>query len=276
MPQALEVARSFALETEVIEIALAAGQAILNVYEDYLSGAEEASNIQTKSDSSPLTMADLAAHQLISEQLRCLTPDIPVVSEEDAESIVFRKPTGRFWLVDPLDGTKEFIARNGEFTVNIALIEDGRPMWGVVYAPVLDRLYYGGRDFGAQLQVGGKSQELSVSACPDKGGLWRVVASKSHLNTETQAFIDRLGSRVDLLQAGSSLKLCRIAEGSADIYPRLGPTCEWDTAAAQAVVEGAGGVVHDLQGNSLQYGKPDVLNPSFIVAAHVYLADAHV
>lgn len=276
MPRVLEAQRSFALKTEVIEIALAAGHEILDVYKAYLSGADEASNIQTKSDSSPLTMADLAAHQLISEQLRSLTPEIPVVSEEDATSLAFRKPTGRFWLVDPLDGTKEFIARNGEFTVNIALIEDGRPLWGVVYAPVLDRLYYGGSGFGSQLVVNGESRDLVVSVAPEIGDCWRVVASKSHLNTETQLFIDRLGSKVNLVQAGSSLKLCRIAEGAADIYPRLGPTCEWDTAGAQAVVEGAGGVVHDLLGSTLQYGKPDVLNPSFIVAARVFLTVAHV
>ena len=121
----------------------------------------------------------------------------------------------------------------------------------------------------------GVSRDLVVSVSPEIGECWRVVASKSHLNTETQMFIDRLG-KVDLVQAGSSLKLCRIAEGAADIYPRLGPTCEWDTAAAQAVVEGAGGVVHDLLGKSLQYGKPEVLNPSFIVAARVYLADNDV
>lgn len=195
-----------------------------------------------------------------------------MVSEEDPESEFYRKPTGRFWLVDPLDGTKEFIACNGEFTVNIALIEKGKPLWGVVYAPVLDRLYYGGRGLGASLQIGTEIQQLEVSSHPKLGGFWRVVASKSHMNLETQAFMVRLGE-IDLVQAGSSLKLCRIAEGSADIYPRLGPTCEWDTAAAQAVVEGAGGVVHDLQGNPLLYGKADVLNPSFIVAASVCLVD---
>lgn len=260
---------------EVIYVAIAAGQAILEIYDAYLNGSAEVAGIEVKDDQSPLTRADLAAHQLISEQLRSLAPEIPVVSEEDANSLVFRKSTGRFWLVDPLDGTKEFIARNGEFTVNIALIDDGRPVWGVVYAPVLDRLYFGGRGFGSQLMADGVTRDLVVSVSPEIGDCWRVVASKSHLNTETQSFIDRLG-KVNLVQAGSSLKLCRIAEGSADIYPRLGPTCEWDTAAAQAVVEGAGGVVHDLLGKSLQYGKPDVLNPSFIVATSVYLTDAHV
>ena len=257
---------------EVISIAVKAGQEILGIYNAYANGSAEAAAIQTKGDLSPLTKADLASHELISLRLAALTPDIPVVSEEDTASDIYRKPIGRFWLVDPLDGTKEFIACNGEFTVNIALIEDAKPIWGVVYAPVLDWLYYGGRGLGATLQVGADLKKLEVSPSPQLGGFWRVVASKSHMNPETQAFIDRLGE-VDLVQAGSSLKLCRIAEGEADIYPRLGPTCEWDTAAAQAVVEGAGGVVHDLQGQPLQYGKPDVLNPSFIVAGRVCLVE---
>lgn len=258
---------------EVITIAVEAGQAILKIYNAYANGSAEAAAIQIKGDQSPLTKADLASHELISQHLAALTPDIPVVSEEDTASCLYRKPKGRFWLVDPLDGTKEFIACNGEFTVNIALIEDGRPLWGVVYAPVLDRLYCGGRGLVATLQIGEDITQLKVSPSPDCGWFWRVVASKSHMNPETQAFIDRLGE-TDLVQAGSSLKLCRIAEGAADIYPRLGPTCEWDTAAAQAVVEGAGGVVHDLQGQPLQYGKPDVLNPSFIVAARVCLLES--
>lgn len=257
---------------EVISIAVEAGEAILGIYNAYANGSEEAADIQAKGDQSPLTKADLASHELISQRLVVLTPDIPVVSEEDTASDLYRKPIGRFWLVDPLDGTKEFIACNGELTVNIALIEDGRPLWGVVYAPVLDRLYCGGYGLGATLQIGADTKQLEVSSSPKLGGFWRVVASKSHMNPETQAFIDRLGE-VDLVQAGSSLKLCRIAEGAADIYPRLGPTCEWDTAAAQAVVEGAGGIVHDLHGQPLHYGKPDVLNPSFIVAARVCLVE---
>lgn len=258
---------------DVVSIAVEAGKVILEIYDAYAMGADEAAGIQVKSDQSPLTKADLAAHQLIGQRLTALTPDVPVVSEEDKQSDIYRKPMGRFWLVDPLDGTKELIACNGEFTVNIALIENGRPLWGVVYAPVLDRLYYGGLGQGAMLQVGADIKELAVSPSSVLGGFWRVVASKSHMNEETRAFIDRLG-KVDLVQAGSSLKLCLIAEGAADIYPRLGPTCEWDTAAAQAVVEGSGGVVNDLQGAPLQYGKPDVLNPSFIVAAHACLLES--
>lgn len=258
---------------EVITIAVEAGEAILGIYTAYANGSAEAAAIQIKGDQSPLTKADLASHKLISQRLAALTPDIPVVSEEDAASDLYRKPIGRFWLVDPLDGTKEFVACNGEFTVNIALVEDGKAVWGVVYAPVLDRLYYGGRGLGASLKIGSDIQQLEVSPPPKLDGFWRVVASKSHMNEETRTFIDRLG-KVDLVQAGSSLKLCRIAEGAADIYPRLGPTCEWDTAAAQAVVEGAGAVVHDLQGQPLHYGKLDVLNPSFIVAARVCLLES--
>jgi 3'(2'), 5'-bisphosphate nucleotidase len=195
-----------------------------------------------------------------------LTPEIPVVSEEDSASLTHRKPNGRFWLIDPLDGTKEFLARNGEFTINIAFIEDGEPVWGVVYAPALRQLFWGGKSFGSFRQAESGTVSLSVSPPVASEQSFRVVASKSHLNSATSAFIDKLGS-VELIQAGSSLKFCRIAEGSADVYPRLAPTCEWDTAAAQAVVEGAGGQVYDSKGVRLQYGKPDLLNPHFIAAS---------
>ena len=222
--------------------------------------------LENKADDSPLTLADMASHHTIVNGLTTLTPEIPVVSEEDTESLRFRTPKGFFWLIDPLDGTKEFLARNGQFTVNIALIEDGEPVWGVVDAPALGELFWGGKDFGSFRQVESGTTSLFVSAPAQSGQKLRVVASKSHLNAETSAFIVRLGA-VELIQAGSSLKFCRIAEGNADVYPRLAPTCEWDTAAAQAVVEGAGGQVYDMQGARLLYGKPDLLNPSFIASA---------
>ena len=245
-----------ALIKQLLAIARVAGEAIMSVY---VGGAV---NVQRKEDASPITEADLAAHRVLASQLMPLLPNCPVVSEEDLASQAYRKDKGQFWLIDPLDGTKEFIARNDEFTVNIALIEEGRSVLGVVYAPAIDALYWGGAGLGAWRCVRGKTADIKVSAnsAPDA---CRAVASKSHLNETTQSFIDRLGL-VSLVQAGSSLKFCRVAEGEADIYPRLAPTCEWDTAAAQAVLEGAGGMVLDLDGQPLQYGKPDVTNPSFI------------
>lgn len=243
-----------------------AGLAIMAIYKPYKAGDTLDVGAIAKSDASPLTAADIAAHQVIQVGLCSLTPDISVVSEEDHEVSLDRSRLSTFWLVDPLDGTKEFLARNDEFTINIALIENGSPVLGVVYAPALDQLYWGGSAFGAFRDAAGTPERLRVALPLSSGGTFRVVASKSHLNAETLGFIQRLGS-VNLIQAGSSLKLCRVAEGAADVYPRLAPTCEWDTAAAQAVVEGAGGCVVDTAGKPLVYGKADVLNPSFIVSS---------
>lgn len=234
-----------------------AGTAIMAVFE---AGKTV---IRNKPDFSPVTEADLAAHRTLVRELYPLIEGCPVVSEEDEASQIHRRGDARFWLIDPLDGTKEFVARNGEFTVNIALVEEGRSVLGVVYAPSIDAMYWGGPGIGAFRTVANKTIPINVG--DGSFGVCRVVASRHHLNTETQSFIDRLGS-VRLVQAGSSLKFCRVAEGEADIYPRLAPTCEWDTAAAQAILEGAGGAVLDLQGRPLIYGKPDVLNPWFIAA----------
>jgi len=221
-------------------------------------------HVQRKSDLSPVTEADLTAHRVLNKQLQTLLPGCHVVSEEDDHSQTYRAGEGRFWLIDPLDGTQEFIARNGEFTVNIALVAEGRSIIGVVYAPVTDSLYWGGSGLGAYRRTGGVSTALRVEP-GQRNVACRVVASRSHLDAATRSFIDRLG-KVTLVQAGSSLKFCRLAEGEADIYPRLAPTCEWDTAAAQAVLEGAGGVVLDRQGHPLRYGKPEILNPPFVAA----------
>ena len=227
--------------------------------------------VARKDDDSPLTAADLASHRHIAGELDRRTPAIPVVSEEDADSQRHRRSDGTFWLIDPLDGTREFMARNGEFTVNIALIHQGRPVFGVVYAPALRQMYWGGVGSGAwRAQDDGAAEAIHVRtpAAP-----LRIVASKSHLNEDTRTFIASLGS-VTVVQAGSSLKFCRVAEGSADLYPRLSPTCEWDTAAAQAVLEGAGGVVVDRSGSPLRYGKPEVLNPSFVAAHSIAIIPA--
>lgn len=220
-------------------------------------------DVHQKEDRSPLTQADLASHHVLVQGLAKLTPDLPVVSEEDSDSHAYRTSRQVFWLIDPLDGTKEFIAHNGEFTVNIALVQDGFPQLGVVFAPALDELFWNEPGKGA-FRAKANDVRAIQTAQPSEGTPLRVVASKSHLDAATREFIDRLGPH-ELVQAGSSLKFCRVAEGAADIYPRLGPTCEWDTAAAQAVVESAGGTVLKLNGERLNYGKSDKLNPHFIV-----------
>lgn len=254
----------------VLALARQAGEATLSYHTsaDSSPRARVALPMQVtrKTDNSPVTLADLAANQLIVQGLARIAPEVPVVSEELPESLIHLQAKGRCWLVDPLDGTREFVAGGDDFTVNIALIEDGRSVWGVVYAPVLQRMYWGGRASGSFRSRDGRIEALKVSPLPDRHKAFRVVASKSHLNTGTRSFIDHLG-QVDLVQAGSSLKFCLVAQGDADVYPRLGDTAQWDTAAAQAVLEGAGGVVCDLDGNALSYGGPDVLNPYFIAAS---------
>ena len=254
------------LLAQLLPIVRTAGDAIMAIYR------RESAEVSHKADASPVTEADLASHRVLATHLAHLLPGCQVVSEEDPASLVYRQSAGRFWLIDPLDGTKEFIARNGEFTVNIALIEEGCSTLGVVYAPAIDALYWGSTGLGAFRCKGDQSVAINVAPAAE-GRACRVVASKSHLNEATQAMIDRLGE-VNLVQAGSSLKFCRVAEGEADIYPRLAPTCEWDTAAAQAVLEGAGGAVVDLHGQLLLYGKPDVLNPSFIATRDTALIPA--
>lgn len=255
------------LVAQVLAIAREAGGAIMTVYEAMQSSGEGAKEVLLayKTDDSPLTRADLLAHQVISKRLAVLTPDTPVVSEEDEQSLKHRLPTGDFWLVDPLDGTKEFLAQNGEFTVNIALVRDGKAILGVVLAPALGQAYWGGGGLGAFREMDGRVEPIQVASPVEADKPVRVVASKSHMNAETVEFIGQLGAH-ELVQAGSSLKFCRVAEGAADIYPRLGSTCEWDTAAAQAIIEAAGGHVSKLDETPLRYGKPDVFNPHFVAS----------
>ncbi len=246
-----------ALREAVVALAYRAGNAILEVYESDFA-------VQHKDDRSPLTAADLASHRCIVEGLAALTPDIPVLSEESADEIdlATRRGWSRLWIVDPLDGTREFIKRNGEFTVNIALVDAGEPVFGVVQAPVTGVAWFGGRAEGATRRGGGTDRSLDVRA-PALSPL-RVAASRSHRDERTERFIGRMGE-VEPVGLGSSLKFCRIAEGGIDVYPRFGPTSEWDTAAAQCVLEGAGGAVLDLQGRPFRYNQRDtVLNGEFI------------
>lgn len=250
-----------ALAGPVAEIARRAGLEILEVY----AKSETASS--AKADDSPLTLADLRAHRLIVESLRALTPAIPVLSEESAD-VPYAERSGwrRYWLVDPLDGTKEFLSKNGEFTVNIALIEGHAPVLGIVHVPVRSTTYWGVPGSGAW-RVRGDAPPEALHVQPHAASPVRVVGSRSHRGDSLDAFLARLGPH-ELVAVGSSLKFCMVAEGAADVYPRLGPTSEWDTAAAQAVVEAAGGVVARLDGTALGYNtKPDVLNPHFVVYA---------
>ena len=222
--------------------------------------------VMAKIDDSPVTAADLAAHRLITEGLGSLTPNIPILSEEDAEiALEARLSWQRFWLVDPLDGTKEFINGTDEFTVNIALIENGQVTLGVVGIPARDEMYWGGRDLGAW-QRKGKGEPRSIHVRQAAEPLV-VVASRRHSTPQQVALLDRSGKkrRVETVNVGSSLKFCQIAAGEADLYPRFGPTSQWDTAAAQAIVEGAGGRVIGLSGERFDYPTRETwLNPYFI------------
>lgn len=246
------------LSAEVVKLAQRAGDAILSVY----SGQFEVTH---KSDESPLTLADLRSHEIISQGLRALTPDVPVLSEE-ASDVPFeqRRQWTRYWLVDPLDGTKEFVSRNGEFTVNIALIENNAPVLGVVHVPVTSTSYTGVADAGAFRQIDGQPPERLQVRSP-AGSPLRIVGSRSHRGDTLDRYLPKLAP-YELVAVGSSLKFCLVAEGSADFYPRFGPTSEWDTAAAQAVVEAAGGAVIETNGEPLRYNtKADLLNPHFLV-----------
>ena len=253
--------------TELIKVMCAvardAGAAILQVYGD------EDFGVQTKSDDSPLTRADLAAHNIIVEGLQKRAPGIPVLSEEsDSISFAERSSWDQYFLVDPLDGTKEFINRNGEFTVNIALIEEGVPTRGVVFVPVKDVMYTGDQHEGiATVTRAGATGSIRVRKL-DRASL-TVVASRRHGGEALEACLNVLREHfvsIETTNMGSSLKLCLIAEGEADLYPRLAPTSEWDTAAAQAVVEAAGGKVVDVELKELRYNtKDNILNPFFYV-----------
>jgi 3'(2'), 5'-bisphosphate nucleotidase len=243
---------------DVRSIAVDAGREILKVYEREYT-------VTQKKDNSPLTEADRVAHDLIEARLAKLTPAIPVLSEESAAADYAARATWRrFWLVDPLDGTKEFISRSGEFTVNIALIDGDRPVMGVVHVPVRSETYSACRGRGAFRRAGSDGGER-IQVRRFEGGTATVVASRSHGGSETARFLESLG-KYDVANMGSSLKFCLVAAGAADVYPRLGPTMEWDTAAAQCVVEEAGGSVTDLDGRPLSYNKADLHNPWFIVS----------
>jgi 3'(2'), 5'-bisphosphate nucleotidase len=250
-----------ALAGALREVALEAGALIMKIYEDAIA-------VRHKDDRSPVTDADEGAEKIILAALARLSPDIPVVAEESVTARGAPKIEGtRFWLVDPLDGTKEFISRNGEFTVNIALIEQGHPTLGVVYAPAAGRLFIAagkGRAFAQEKLAGGNWGNLHpiTARVMPKDGLI-AVASRSHRDAETDAFLTHLPVG-ETRSAGSSLKFCLVAAGEADIYPRFGPTMEWDTGAGHAVLAAAGGSVETPEGKAFTYGKKDFRNGNFI------------
>ena len=256
MSKANLILRSNQLIEGVLNLMTNANKAIMKVYE------EQNTEIDIKDDNTPVTKADLAANRILTDGLKKLFPEIPVVSEEDKSSLIIPKTNKVFWLIDPLDGTKEFIKKNDEFTCNLALVENNFSTLGFVSVPVKGLIFYGGKNFGSRLID--RNKKISEVKYKKASGICRVVASKSHLNNETKKFIDDIEGKVELVQAGSSLKFIKIAEGLADIYPRLAPTSEWDTAAAHAILEGAGGNVLKLNGQEIIYGKEDIINPYFI------------
>lgn len=242
---------------DLIEIAGEAGRKTMEIYE---SGDF---SIEAKSDNSPLTEADKAANDIIVSGLKKVDPAIPIISEElAAVDYQTRKAWPKYWLVDPLDGTKEFITRTGDFTINIALIVNNHPQFGVVYSPVLGEMYFALKDKGAYLQKDDITlKELKVRECDDNKAT--TLVSRSHQGKESEV-LHSLFPNLELTPMGSSLKFCHIAAGKADFYVRSKPTSEWDTGAAHCVLEAAGGQLLNFSGSSLAYNKEDILNPSFI------------
>jgi 3'(2'), 5'-bisphosphate nucleotidase len=253
---------SSTLIEEVCRLSLQAGEKIMHVY-----GREFA--VTLKRDDSPLTEADRVSHEFLVEHLTKLKPSLPVVSEESAEATSSAEPDGPYWLIDPLDGTKEFLKRTNEFTVNVALIEAGKPRLGVVHAPALSLAYYAAQGHGAWLRREGQAPQI-IRTRPAVASSMAVIASKDHAGPMVTAMLARL-SKPSLQSMGSSLKFCLVAEGKADIYLRDLPTMEWDTAAAQCVVEVAGGAVCSIDGAPLRYGKPGLKNPSIMTVGDLQL-----
>lgn len=253
------------LAQEIVAIAKKAGDAIMDVYDNY-----ENIGVQQKADDSPLTLADQKANDVIMEGLKNLSVQYPIVSEEN-KAIPYdeRKNYSKLWIVDPLDGTKEFIKRNGEFTVNIALIKNGRSILGVIYVPAMNLTYWAADGIGSYKEVDGAFQKITASTFTPNQTEVKIVCSRSHLNEATQACVDAF-DKPQLVPTGSSLKIALLAEGVADFYPRMGPTMEWDIAAAQIVLEEAGGSIIRVDDKTpMAYNRADMLNPSFLAFGKV-------
>ena len=247
---------------KISNISVEAGRIILDYYNKNL-------NITFKADESPLTQADLASNKLITDTIKKITPNIPILSEEEFIEWDVRKEWKKYWLIDPLDGTKEFIKKNGEFTVNIALIENNRPTLGVIYAPVSNELYFAKKNFGSfkiltskQLNTLDNAKKISIKI--NKTNKVNIIGSRSHSNPILNKWVSKNFNDFQILQKGSSLKFCLFAEGFADIYPRFGPTSEWDIAAGHIILEEAGGKLKSIDNKEILYNeKEDILNPNF-------------
>jgi len=234
-----------------------AGKAIMNIYSTSF-------DIEFKDDQSPLTKADISSHEIISKYLKKLTPRIPILSEESSKKpLSQRKEWGEYWLVDPLDGTKEFIKRNGEFTTNIALMKDNKPIFGVIHVPAKNHSYWGSEKTGSfMISNGSERRKLNVS---NNYTNLKIASSRSHPSVKLSSLLEKIKS-YQLISVGSSLKFCLVATGEADCYPRLGPTCEWDIAAGEIIAKGAGAKVIDLNNESIKYNKSEnYINPYFLV-----------
>ena len=247
---------------QLIHTAYAAGKEIMEIYESDDLG------IESKPDESPLTKADKAANEIICAGLAKITPNIPIISEENIEiPYSQRKDYEYLWMVDPLDGTKEFIKRNGEFTINIALIHNQKSIAGIVYTPVLDKMYYAIKGEGAYIIEDNEQVPLVANEFRITDDGLKIVCSRSHLNEATKAFVDNY-TNPELITKGSSLKFLILAEGGAELYPRIAPTMEWDTAAAHIILTESGGRISQLDGTPLLYNKKNLLNPHFIATAN--------
>lgn len=257
---------SFEINTEninkLIQTSIDAGNAIMDIYDTNFV-------IEEKIDSSPLTEADLVSNKIITESLLKISTDIPIISEESSEiSLNERSSWNEFWLVDPLDGTKEFIKKNGEFTTNIALIRQNKPVFGIIHIPATKETYWGSEELGAFYLKNNSSKREKISVCKNKNKKIRIVSSRSHPSGDLKALLDKIGD-YETIGVGSSLKFCLLAKGNADLYPRLGPTCQWDTAAGEIIARSSGAIIVDLENKPILYNQKDTfLNPYFIVCAN--------
>ena len=253
---------------EILNISVDAGEVILNYYNENV-------DVIYKDDESPLTKADLASHKIITDSIKKITPDIPILSEEEFVDWKIRKKWKKYWLIDPLDGTKEFIKKNDEFTVNIALIENNRPILGVIYTPALNELFYSIKNFGSykiltKKKLNTLKEAKRISINKKKSNKIKIVGSRSHSNPILDKWVNKNFNEFDILQKGSSLKFCLIAEGSADIYPRFGPTSEWDIAAGHIILEEAGGKLKSIDNKEILYNeKENILNPEFFAYSNI-------